>query len=346
MTTEETKKDHEFKSKALEWGRMRGIQSVNETQQKKVHGQMEVTQHVVEAVGLVYDAKKWRQNYLRIEEKNRELRRIREKQTTLQRKKAAEKQSESLGINDVKLAAEHQILQAVFVSYLTRANNNSWGINRISIRNFPPTVATDPMKEIVELLTILSIAFEQNDIVIMACAELVAHKPLHQILVEFSTVSIKLELIAKFPQLRDHENETLRQLEIRDALDTTDLFRQSNRKLRGKRGIRDLRVKDNAVILKFIREEEFIEITCEEQIDEISKLLDEQILPPRRRNRPRNRKKRDTDALVTNEAECDNKRCTDKECDNERCTGRDCDYERCTGKEAAKRHLNNLKTEF
>lgn len=120
----------------------------------------------------------------------------------------------------MKLKQQQCSLREVIAKHAESVRPRAWGYIKICVRNYSSTAARNQRREVTAWLTRLSIPFIPDDFEIGKCAELATNNESFQIIVDFRQVRLKLELLSKFAQLREHENTVVNRLVIVDPMDT------------------------------------------------------------------------------------------------------------------------------
>lgn len=106
---------------------------------------------------------------------------------------------------------------------------------------------------------------------------------------------VKLELLAKFNRLAEHQDTQLQRLQISDGIRVKELYKVAIAKLRVKKGLERLGITENQLIAKVAGDALPTELMTEGQIEELSQRLDS--LPARPK---RNRRRKKTSASDAN----------------------------------------------
>lgn len=137
-------------------------------------------------------------------------------------------------------------------------------------------MAENPERAIESLLVRLAIPHTPTCYQITACAALLACPAKFQVIVEFEQAQMKVEFLAKFSHFAEHELATLRQLSVSDPLDTAQLFKRANAKLKCLKGLDTLQCLQNQIVYKVKRTDDYREIKMEQDIDELATYLKSQ----------------------------------------------------------------------
>lgn len=178
-------------------------------------------------------------------------------------------QKERLSRRHDKLKTQQTNFRKAVQTYAEKIKTNDWGRNKVCVRNFDASVQENPRRLITSLFVRFSILIVPEEFEVVGCFELVTKPGIFQVILQFTNISAKIELLSKATQLAQHENAAVNRIELVDAAEKGALYRRANAKLRCKGGVAISRLVNGKILVKIKPNDEYIEIVNDEQIEVI-----------------------------------------------------------------------------